>query len=52
MWIFVIPVIVFASLTFAGGIASNTDQPPKPPQTQAQAPAPAAPAAPSDAPKR
>jgi hypothetical protein len=50
MLIFVIPVIVFASLTFAGGIASNTDQPPKP--NQVQAPAPAAQAAPSDAPKR
>jgi hypothetical protein len=35
MWLFVIPVFVLASLTFAGGIASNSDQQPQPPQQQA-----------------
>jgi hypothetical protein len=34
MWIFVIPVVIFASLTFAGGIASTTDKQPDQPHPQ------------------
>ena len=46
MWVFVIPVIIFASLTFAGGMAAPAENQPE------QPPAPTSQALPDGGPKR
>jgi hypothetical protein len=53
MWIFVIPVVLFASLTFAGGMMPEKKPEPAPTAPTAQAaPATPAQAAPTEKPQR